>query len=336
MSALESFSDSPPSRHEEMLASIERTGYLPSVDRIPDIAPDALYEGNERVQRTADEPRRLVIVGPDAVSFDDQPAVELRRTHTTELLGMMLAVRALAPSAHYKRLGFFRDAGSDALRDDTFLQTTSKINAELTDSRGQPLITKTVDGAKLGIPDVEVTDMRRSTAYQTARYSYSVGILRRYAIEGGMIPAIYDNATVRAARSVIRELAGEADEHRLEILNQLCAPAIHSRIDELEMAVDLQFDEWTTETRHWLSDFFGGDPRAACKGPQRELFFPPGYSERKHERLDRERRAKAICAACIMKEECLQRGLALDKSEDVGIWGGTNEKDRREIRRNRS
>jgi len=34
--------------------------------------------------------------------------------------------------------------------------------------------------------------------------------------------------------------------------------------------------------------------RASCRGPESVLFFPPTYSERKDERDDRERRAKAI------------------------------------------
>jgi WhiB family transcriptional regulator, redox-sensing transcriptional regulator len=35
--------------------------------------------------------------------------------------------------------------------------------------------------------------------------------------------------------------------------------------------------------------------RAACRGPQARVFFPPSQFEPKHERLAREQRAKAIC-----------------------------------------
>jgi WhiB family redox-sensing transcriptional regulator len=39
--------------------------------------------------------------------------------------------------------------------------------------------------------------------------------------------------------------------------------------------------------------------KAACRGPQAAVFFPPSYFERKDEKLERETRAKAICAACV-------------------------------------
>ena len=35
--------------------------------------------------------------------------------------------------------------------------------------------------------------------------------------------------------------------------------------------------------------------KAACRGPQAEVFFPPSHFERKDEKLDREHRAKGIC-----------------------------------------
>ena len=38
--------------------------------------------------------------------------------------------------------------------------------------------------------------------------------------------------------------------------------------------------------------------KAACRGPQAEIFFPPAHAERKEEKLQREERAKSICATC--------------------------------------
>ena len=67
--------------------------------------------------------------------------------------------------------------------------------------------------------------------------------------------------------------------------------------------------------------------RAACRGPQSEVFFPPAQTERKHERLERERRAKAICAECPVVTECLD--YALEIREPHGIWGGLSEGERR-------
>jgi WhiB family transcriptional regulator, redox-sensing transcriptional regulator len=73
-----------------------------------------------------------------------------------------------------------------------------------------------------------------------------------------------------------------------------------------------------------------GDPwqeRAACRGPQSVVFFPPHHVERKDERLSRERRAKAICAGCPVREPCLDYALTI--REPHGIWGGLNEAERR-------
>ncbi|HEX7443585.1 MAG TPA: WhiB family transcriptional regulator, partial [Acidimicrobiales bacterium] len=41
--------------------------------------------------------------------------------------------------------------------------------------------------------------------------------------------------------------------------------------------------------------------KAACRGPQAEIFFPPAHAERKEEKLQREERAKSICATCSVR-----------------------------------
>ena len=69
--------------------------------------------------------------------------------------------------------------------------------------------------------------------------------------------------------------------------------------------------------------------KAACRGPQAAVFFPPPSFERKDEKLDRESRAKAICQECSVIDEC--RDYALRIREQHGIWGGLNELERREI-----
>ena len=66
--------------------------------------------------------------------------------------------------------------------------------------------------------------------------------------------------------------------------------------------------------------------RAACRGPQSVVFFPPPQFERKADRLERERRAKAICAECAAQSECLD--YALEIREPHGVWGGLNESER--------
>ena len=67
--------------------------------------------------------------------------------------------------------------------------------------------------------------------------------------------------------------------------------------------------------------------KAACRGPQAAVFFPPPQFERKADRLERERRAKASCADCPACQECLAYAVAI--REPHGIWGGLNETERR-------
>jgi WhiB family redox-sensing transcriptional regulator len=69
--------------------------------------------------------------------------------------------------------------------------------------------------------------------------------------------------------------------------------------------------------------------KAACRGPQSSLFFPPTTSERKEERLRREARAKSVCGPCPVAKQCLE--YALEIEEIHGIWGGLNEAERKEL-----
>lgn len=67
--------------------------------------------------------------------------------------------------------------------------------------------------------------------------------------------------------------------------------------------------------------------KAACRGPQAAVFFPPPQFERKDEREEREARAKAICAQCSVRRSCLE--FAIRIREPHGIWGGLNEQERK-------
>jgi WhiB family transcriptional regulator, redox-sensing transcriptional regulator len=69
--------------------------------------------------------------------------------------------------------------------------------------------------------------------------------------------------------------------------------------------------------------------KAACRGPQATVFFPPSTFERKDEKLERERRAKAICATCAVKQPCLEYALRI--REPHGIWGGLSEAERKRM-----
>lgn len=64
---------------------------------------------------------------------------------------------------------------------------------------------------------------------------------------------------------------------------------------------------------------------AFCSQTDPEAFFP--------ERGDSPKDAKSICMMCPVREECLE--FALENDERLGIWGGTSERERRVIRKER-
>lgn len=72
--------------------------------------------------------------------------------------------------------------------------------------------------------------------------------------------------------------------------------------------------------------------RAACRGMPLTLFFGP-EGERKQQRERREHAAKAICARCPARVECLD--YALTTPEKYGVWGGMGEDERVTERRRR-
>ncbi|MEW6155548.1 MAG: WhiB family transcriptional regulator [Actinomycetota bacterium] len=64
---------------------------------------------------------------------------------------------------------------------------------------------------------------------------------------------------------------------------------------------------------------------AACRDFDTNLFFPlteEGVAE-----------AKAVCATCPVREECLE--FALQTRQEDGVWGGLDEAERRRARRRR-
>jgi WhiB family redox-sensing transcriptional regulator len=69
--------------------------------------------------------------------------------------------------------------------------------------------------------------------------------------------------------------------------------------------------------------------KAACRGPQSSVFFPPTHFERKDEKESREARAKAICGSCPVRRPCLDYALRI--REPHGIWGGLNEVERKQV-----
>ena len=70
--------------------------------------------------------------------------------------------------------------------------------------------------------------------------------------------------------------------------------------------------------------------RALCRDVDPDIFFPVGTSG---PALEQAQRAKAICASCKVRAQCLDWALAT--GQDSGVWGGMDEEERREIRRAR-
>jgi WhiB family redox-sensing transcriptional regulator len=65
--------------------------------------------------------------------------------------------------------------------------------------------------------------------------------------------------------------------------------------------------------------------RALCAQTDPEAFFP--------EKGGSARAALAVCAECPVRGECLNH--ALENDERFGVWGGTTERERRRLRRQR-
>jgi WhiB family transcriptional regulator, redox-sensing transcriptional regulator len=80
-----------------------------------------------------------------------------------------------------------------------------------------------------------------------------------------------------------------------------------------ELSTKLAFD---ADDRAWMLE-------AKCLDADPEAFFP--------EKGGSTREAKRICAACPVREECLD--YALSNDERFGIWGGLSERERRRAKR---
>lgn len=63
-----------------------------------------------------------------------------------------------------------------------------------------------------------------------------------------------------------------------------------------------------------------------CRELDTELFYPPLDSETSHQRRLRETAAKAVCEGCPVRVDCLAWAIA--SNEQLGVWGGLNERER--------
>lgn len=71
--------------------------------------------------------------------------------------------------------------------------------------------------------------------------------------------------------------------------------------------------------------------RAACRSEDPELFFPIGIDG---PGLLQVQRAKAVCARCPVIAECADAAMAAGESH--GVWGGMDERERRDLSRARN
>jgi WhiB family redox-sensing transcriptional regulator len=67
---------------------------------------------------------------------------------------------------------------------------------------------------------------------------------------------------------------------------------------------------------------------ALCRDTDPDLFFPVGTTGHALVQIDR---AKEVCGECPAQTDCLE--FALETNQDSGIWGGTSEEERRNMRR---
>ncbi|MBY4208040.1 WhiB family transcriptional regulator [Rhodococcus fascians] len=78
-----------------------------------------------------------------------------------------------------------------------------------------------------------------------------------------------------------------------------------------------------------IAELWDWQLEANCRGLQVRTFFPPSGTRGKSlEKI--EQRAKSICAACPVRQSCLDH--ALECGEPYGVWGGLSPTERARLR----
>jgi WhiB family redox-sensing transcriptional regulator len=67
---------------------------------------------------------------------------------------------------------------------------------------------------------------------------------------------------------------------------------------------------------------------ASCRDTDPDLFFPIGTTGLAVVQIEE---AKQVCLGCAAQLQCLE--FALRSNQDSGVWGGTSEEERRQLRR---
>lgn len=89
------------------------------------------------------------------------------------------------------------------------------------------------------------------------------------------------------------------------------------------VATQVPYQHARTEEQAAAEDRRGWWRRAACQEADPELFFPVTAQG---PAADEIARAKALCAGCPVRRQCLQFALATRQLH--GVWGGTTEDER--------
>jgi WhiB family transcriptional regulator, redox-sensing transcriptional regulator len=78
---------------------------------------------------------------------------------------------------------------------------------------------------------------------------------------------------------------------------------------------------WDVDTDDWRD-------ASACQDIDTELFFPVGRTGAAVVQIEA---AKAVCLECAARVACLH--FAVSTNQEYGVWGGTSEEERLQLRR---
>lgn len=326
-----------PTIEEDMLASIERTAYLAEADRILLTGLSILNEGNERVQNNLGRlARRFMIVGPDAIKFNGEPADVLDTPGAAALLGLLVVERRLLTLEQLQNKSHPQD-GSPKTRKAALTTAIDALDG-LMDSEGTDFLRKKGKGRnrEFGLDDLLVMDLRHTDPYKRELRDHSVAIWRNHIRSGIPQPVATEQPVVEGARLALSTLNfGRLKEEQrvryreLENITPVFTDPVTGRplVPSAATQELIRREELRERIVEQLDPDWHG--RAACKGPQSVVFFPPSLIERKDEREAREQRAKDICAMCPIRRPCLE--YALQIRDPHGVWGGLTEKERKQL-----
>lgn len=84
----------------------------------------------------------------------------------------------------------------------------------------------------------------------------------------------------------------------------------------------------TTRLPAPIQDAYEWQYEGHCRSADPATFFSP-ETERGPRRRQREAAAKALCATCPVRRECLDHALSVQ--EPYGVWGGLNTTERKHL-----